>query len=228
MCLMAGLTVGFPVDARYGWDINCAEHQVMLDKCQRQFSPAHLHTAPDCAPWSIAGNSKDPNIRSEERLQDRPGLEFLQRSLQRQSHEDRLFTLEQPLSSAMWKPEERGGESPINIEVIKGCKNIQSVDQCCHGAVDENNEAVQKATGIAANFKLKNIAKRCSGHHGRKHAQLKGAVNGIPRTAAAAAYPRTRCQRLKLDIMSAMKDRGLLYVRPWPRDLHWFNHEVYY
>lgn len=123
---------------------------------------------------------------------------------------------------------EHGGESPINIDNIKGCRKLQRVDQCCHGAVDENDDPVQKATGIASNIKLKKTARRCSGHNGRKHAQLKGAVNGIPTTAAAAAYPRTLCQRLKLDIMHALKDRGLLEVRPWPRDLFWFNNESFY
>eukprot|EP00435_Cladocopium_sp_Y103_P067718 s113_g30.t1 len=37
--LLAGLVVGFPVDYRYGWNINDPVHQKMLSQAQREFRP---------------------------------------------------------------------------------------------------------------------------------------------------------------------------------------------
>lgn len=37
--LLAGLTVGFPMDMRYGWDLNNVNHQQMIKKAQVEFQP---------------------------------------------------------------------------------------------------------------------------------------------------------------------------------------------
>ena len=37
--LLAGLSVGFPVDLRYGWNINGLSHQAMLPEAQAEFQP---------------------------------------------------------------------------------------------------------------------------------------------------------------------------------------------
>ena len=35
--LLAGLTIGFPVDARYGWNLGNMNHQNMLDLARKEF-----------------------------------------------------------------------------------------------------------------------------------------------------------------------------------------------
>ena len=47
--VMAGLLCGFPVDIRYGWDINDYSHQTMLKKAYNEFAPILVHASPDCA-----------------------------------------------------------------------------------------------------------------------------------------------------------------------------------
>ena len=139
---------------------------------------------------------KDPAVRSEERLLDRPGLLFVQMSLEKQANEGRLFSFGTAL--VLSHVEDRRTwevESPINIDNIKGCRKLQRVDQCCHGAVDENDDPVQKATGIASNIKLKKTARRCSGHNGRKHAQLKGAVKWHPKDCSRQLHIPELCVR---------------------------------
>ena len=92
--------------------------------------------------------------------------------------------MEQPWGSAMWHP---GTINPLDMDQIPGNKKKQRVDQCMHGAVDEQGNPTQKATGLGGNVKWSRTAIRCSGHGGKGHAHLQGAApGGINRTAAAA------------------------------------------
>ena len=198
--LLAGLSVGFPVDLRYGWNINDLSHQAMLREAQAEFQPGVLMCAPDCAPWKAASNSKDPQVRQAERDRDQPGIDFTQNSCEKQSKHGRGFVVEQPYGSAMWT-------DGLQLENIQDYRKKQRVDQCMHGAVDEAYNPVQKATGLGSNIKFKKTAIRCGGHKGRQHAHLCGQVGGVNRTAAAAVYPRQMCQRMRLDIMNFLHKR---------------------
>ena len=204
---LAGLSIGFPVDYRYGWNLNNASHRAMLWEAQQEFQPGAMHYAPDCAPWSVSSSSKDPGIREQERLQDRPALKFVQDSSEEQSRYGRGFTVEQPLGSAMW-------EEGLHLSRIPDCRKKQRVDQCMHGAQDENNSPIQKATGLESNIKYNRTALRCNGHRGQPHAHLRGqGPGGVNRTAAAAAYPKTMCHRMKMDIINFLHKRKLLNVK---------------
>ena len=159
--LLAGLSVGFPVDMRYGWNVNDMSHQAMLTMARDEFCPGVMFMAPDCAPWSLSSSAKDPEIRHCERLRDKPALQWVQRSCEEQARHGRGYTVEQPLGSAMWNPTT---ESPLRLEKIPDHRNKQRCDQCMHDARDEHGAPVQKATALAANIKYKKTALRCSGH----------------------------------------------------------------
>ena len=45
--LLAGLTVGFPVDMRYGWNMNNPQHQSMLRQARDEFCPGVMFMAPE-------------------------------------------------------------------------------------------------------------------------------------------------------------------------------------
>ena len=82
---------------------------------------------------------------------------------------------------------------------------------------------MQKATALGANIKYKKKALRCSGHHGQQHSHLQGkASNGLNKTAMAAVYPRTMCNRMKSDMVDFLERRGLLRLKVWP-DMVWFT-----
>ena len=224
--LLAGLIIGFPVDARYGWDLNNHGHQQMLNMARDEFKPGFIHHSPDCAPWSVSSNQKDPHERHLERLRDLPALQWTQQSCERQDHEDRGYSVEQPWGSAMWRED---NESPLRLDCIPGNRTKQRVDQCMHDAKDERGQLIQKATGLGANIKFAKTALRCSGHNGKPHSQLQGqAPNGLARTSMAAVYPRTMCQRMKLDIINFLNKKNMIQLKRWPQELSWFVAGHYY
>ena len=186
-----------------------------------EFQPGVIHHAPDCAPWSVSSNQKDPELRHLERLHDQPALSWIQSSCEHQDAHDRGYTVEQPWGSAMMKD---GNESPLRLERIRGNRTRQRVDQCMHEARDERGWLIQKATGLFANMKYPKTALRCSGHRGQGHSQLQGqAPNGLSRTSMAAVYPKTMCQRMKVDILRFLETKQLLRIKSWPSDMAWFT-----
>ena len=127
--------------------------------------------APDCGPWSVSGNQRPAELRLQDRLHDQVALRGVQWLAEEQAKNGRVYNIEQPLGSAMW---------------IKGNKTKQRIDQCMHGAQDEFNNPVQKATGFGSNMKWKKTTLRCSGHQGKPHSHLQGQTQGMARTAMAA------------------------------------------
>ncbi|CAK9084871.1 1-alkyl-2-acetylglycerophosphocholine esterase [Durusdinium trenchii] len=217
--LMAGLVVGFPVDYRYGWDINNAQHQSYLNQAYHEFKPGVVHAAPDCAPWSVSANTKDPRLRHQDRLRDRPGLQWLQEIFEKQDRQARGYNLEQPHNSAMWQ--EHLPENPVRLSRIKGNRSKQRVDQCMHGACDECQNPIKKSTSFGSNMRWNRCALRCSGHRGRAHSHLQGTgPNGLSRTSMAAVYPQTLCQRMKNDIIGYLNNKDLIDIGKWPDDCY--------
>ena len=224
--LLAGLVIVPPIDARYGWDLNDLGHQRYLNMARDEFAPGVIHCSPDCAPWSVSSNLKDPELRHLERLRDQPGLAWIQETCEHQDAHDRGYVIEQPLGSAMMKD---GPETPIHLERIQGNRAKQRVDQCMHEARDERGWLIQKATGLSANFKFVKTALRCSGHNGQQHSHLQGqAPNGLSRTSMAAVYPKTMCQRMRLDIIRYLDQKKLLNIKAWPKELSWFSAQHFY
>ena len=224
---MAGLIVGFPVDYRYGWNLADESHQAMLRKAQAEFRPGVVHLAPDCAPWSISSSSKDPELRLQERIAARPTLEFTQEVCEQQDKQSRGYNMEQPLGSALFQ--EELPENPLRLQGLPGYRKRQRLDQCMLGAQDEHGAPIQKATGFSSNFKWKRTAVRCSGHQGKAHAHLQGTdSSGLTRTSRAAAYPRTMCQRMKLDLIDFLHNHNLLRLGQWPEHLRHFSVQHFY
>ena len=225
--LMAGLMVGFPVDYRYGWDLCNPQHQKMLYEAQAEFQPGLMHFAPDCAPWSVSSTSKDPQTRYAERMQARPSLQCVSYMCQEQSKHSRGYNVEQPLSSSMWQ--EELPENALRLSHLQDNRKRQRIDQCMHGAMDENKQPIQKATGFGSNIRWNKTALRCNGHHGVPHAQLRGqGPGGLSRTSTAAVYPRSMCQRMRQDIMDFLYKNYLLKIKSWPSELRHFAVDHYY
>eukprot|EP00435_Cladocopium_sp_Y103_P032105 s878_g8.t1 len=84
------------------------------------------------------GGGKDPQERLQERMQARPSLEFTMETCWEQSRHQRGYGLEQPWGSAMWNPSHL---NPLDLEAIPDSRKKQRVDQCMHGAVEENGKS---------------------------------------------------------------------------------------
>ncbi|CAE8728215.1 unnamed protein product, partial [Polarella glacialis] len=198
IALHAGLRVGFPVDSRYGWDLRNEEHRRLLDEAFVRFRPGIHFTAPDCRIWGQAGNRADPGQRELERELDRPFLLWLHEKNKLQDSSGRGYASENPAGSDIFT------QSPLlRNEHLSGYKKRQRCDQCQHGSVNEDNEAIQKATFFDSNFRFRRTAVRCRTgmHDARPHAQLRGRAPGAPgdRASMAAVYPHALCKALVHD-----------------------------
>lgn len=91
-----GLPVGFPVDYRYGWDLNDAEHQSKVWKAIEFFKPGVIFVSPKCTFYSATSNTMDPQRKLEGRIEDEPCNHFFLKVCQRQAYEGRGFGAEQP------------------------------------------------------------------------------------------------------------------------------------
>eukprot|EP00435_Cladocopium_sp_Y103_P048511 s541_g14.t1 len=187
LALLSGLSVLFPVDLRYGWDIGYKPHQHLLQEVLHQFTPDVVHKSPNCRPWSVSFNRCDPAKVQQERDAERPCLSYLESVAWEQHKNNRGSLLEQPWSSAAWKELELPGQ----------CRRS---DQCRYGAANEHGEPILKPTGFNANFELRFSCNLCRGHGGKPHAWLQGQHQGVNRTAAAAVYPERLCRALIRDI----------------------------
>ncbi|CAK9100559.1 1-alkyl-2-acetylglycerophosphocholine esterase [Durusdinium trenchii] len=216
--LLAGLMVGFPVDYRYGWDMRVASHRGMIHAAYEEFQPGVIHMSPDCAPWSVAASTKDPDEKMCERLQDRPALQLCQDLSARQDANGRGYNIEQPYGAQSWQ---ELPENPLRLQRIPGNKSRQRVDQCMHGAQDEHGYPIMKPTGFGSNIRWKHTGLRCGGHCGVPHTQLKGTgPSGLTRTSMSAVYPKGMCQRMKQDIIQYLAYMNLLKLRTWPHDAY--------
>ena len=218
---LAHVMVGFPVDYRYGWDIGHPPHQRLLQRCQEMFDPELLYGAPSCTPWSVASAQKAAHLREQDRQQELPTLEFLYETMMRQHNAHRGFAVEQPYSSDMLK------SSPVSRLLDHAGVKITRVDQCMHGAQDENQQPIRKATAILSNRRWPRTTKRCNGHKGAKHGQLQGQWHGCSRTTMAAVYPKRLCQALSQDVWSLLRQASAHRCTQWPRLFLGFQEILY-
>ena len=55
-----GLRVGFPIDYRYGWDVNQRTHQELLELCVKIFQPKIIFFAPNASAWNEGSGKRNP------------------------------------------------------------------------------------------------------------------------------------------------------------------------
>ena len=179
LALCAGLSVMFPLDYRYGWDLGSPAHRRLIDEIEETFQPDVDFMSPSCRPWSISSVQRDLQQTQQEREEEMPVINYLKKKAKQQCQKKKGYIWEQPWSSAMW---ERLQENPGHAD---------RTDQCRFGAQDEVGNPILKPTGLQSNLALKHCVKRCTGHLGQKHGWLQGAVQGVNRTTAAAVYPES-------------------------------------
>ena len=199
VALLSGLSVLFPVDLRYGWDIGHPPHQRLLQEVHSSLQPDVITMAPNCRPWSISANRRDPQQTAMEREEERPCLKHLEKTAKAQEQSGKGFLFEQPWSSALWK----------EIDLPGRCTRT---DQCRYGAADEDGCPILKPTGFQSNFELRYSSGLCRGHGGQRHAWLQGQQQGVNRTALAAVYPERLCRSIIKDIKLFLDRQTNLHV----------------
>ena len=195
LALLAGLSVAFPVDFRYGWNLGDVSHQSMLLEAQKQMRPDVLMLSPSCGPWSTSANRLTAEDCERLREEERNTLNFIKKLAKNQVDEGRGVLIENPWGSALWTK-----SVLANMEnEISGFRPKQRADQCAYGAVDEKGKPIQKATGLQANFSIRNSTHRCRGHR-QGHGVLQATYKGMNRTTLAAVYPHQFCRAMIKDV----------------------------
>ena len=208
MALLAGLSVAFPVDYRYGWDIGDSSHQKMLLEMQEICKPDVIMLSPSCGPWSTSANRLSSEDRQKLQSEEESALVFVKKLAANQEEEGRGFLVENPWGSSLWK------HSPLASleQELASCRPKQRADQCSYGATDEAGKPIQKATGLQGNFSLSNATRRCGGHR-QGHGVLQATFQGKNRTTLAAIYPHQFCRALIKGFKKFLtKDRQAYFI----------------
>ena len=224
--LLAGLTVGFPVDYRYGWDTRFASHRGMIHAAYEEFQPGAVHMSPDCAPWSVAASTKDPDEKMCERLQDRPALQLCQDLSARQDANGRGYNLEQPYGARSWQ---ELPENPLRLQRIPGNKSRQRVDQCMRGAQDEHGYPIMKPTGFGSNIHWKHTGLRCGGHCGVPHTQLRRhRTTWSDQDFGDTSLSKRHASAHEARYHPVLSYMNLLKLKTWPQDAYAMTLGHYY
>ena len=148
------------------------------------YNAAWVHFAPPCKAWSAARTTVTRAKRAADRRKQRPLVRMVATLARRVSKRFGVFTIEHPLTSAMW--------NEPSMQALLQVRGVQSLrlDQCRFGArVEKSGLPTRKATRLLTNCSINQVAKRCNCTCG--HDWLRGRS-----ASASAAYPRPLCRAL--------------------------------
>ena len=160
VALLAGLSVAFPVDLRYGWNLGTVSHQEMILEAQEMLDPKVIVMSPSFGTWTSSSSRINSEDKERYAAEEASAAGFVKVLAERQAQRGCAFVIEQPWTSPSWK---HTCLATLTAD-IPGCKPRQRTDQCCFGATDEHNMPILKATGFQSNVSLRNLTRRCQGH----------------------------------------------------------------
>ena len=176
--------VGFPVDYRFGWDLDYPPHRALIDKCDLAFRTLIKLSSPDCRMRSIASNTMDPEKKKFGRQKSVALLEWFHGQNHRQIQKGGAAVNENPKGSSMWH------KSPLKKNGSIGMHKKHG-DQCAGGAVHpKTNVPAKKATTWDTNIELRSSVKPYPGHSWHDQLQDKDPDTGLFYTTLAAIYPK--------------------------------------
>ena len=96
LALCAGLSVMFPLDYRYGWDLGSPAHRRLIDEIEETFQPDVDFMSPSCRPWSISSVRRDLQQTQQEREEEMPVINYLKKKAKQQCQRKKGYIWEQP------------------------------------------------------------------------------------------------------------------------------------
>ena len=160
----------FPVDLRYGWNIQDPKQQLKLIEIDRMCRPLVTTMEPRCKYWSIAGRSRKPEVTQRCRNQETDMLNFIVMHVDYILEDFRHCLVENPETSKIWT------ESPLAAMDLFA----STFPQCAHSE-KQDGERQQKMTTIKSSFPMQKTTKECNCLLG--HIPIRGML-----TAPAAAF----------------------------------------
>ena len=97
-----GISILFPVDLRYGWDVNNPEHRKLQDMVRDKLKPLFTWSSPDCSQWSAINNLNDQKKVESARQSQLGMLEWLHQDNKIQALSKRGYGNENGLRSQIW------------------------------------------------------------------------------------------------------------------------------
>ena len=195
-----GLPTLFPVDLRYGWDLNLLAHRKMIDLTRNAMHPLVKYSSPDCRHWTSMTNANpDREGLALARQQEFPMLDWLQHDNHRQAVTGYGYVNENGKLSQIWT------QSPLSRNTdIPGNKSYYT-DGCTFGLVNHDALPLRKTYRMDCNISLTKSVRRCAGHGMVKHGEIAG------RTAATTTvYASRLAKALVIDIGAFTKRFVLL------------------
>ena len=135
-CYAAGLTVGFPVDFRYGWNLRDRSHRALLDNLTSWIN----WYSPRCSPWSSLSSWQPEVTRETARQLDQPMLTWTSSRILSGTLSKTASIVENPQRSAIVDKTDL-----LKVASHVDCKR-RIVDQCQYDAEDENDVPASKST----------------------------------------------------------------------------------
>ena len=203
VALLAGLSVAFPVDLRYGWNLGTVSHQEMILEAQEMLDPKVIVMSPSFGTWTSSSSRINSEDKERYAAEEASAAGFVKVLAERQAQRGCAVVIEQPWTSPSWK---HTCLATLTAD-IPGCKPRQRTDQCCFGATDEHNMPILKATGFQSNVSLRNLTRRCQGHR-LGHGQHIAGSNRTVSQSAAGVYPHQMCKAFVKDINKYLTANG--------------------
>ncbi|CAE7229802.1 RE1, partial [Symbiodinium sp. CCMP2456] len=200
VALLAGLSVAFPVDLRYGWNLGIPAHQEMILEAQDKLDPKVIVMAPSFGSWTSQAANLSAENKERYLAEETAAVGFVKLLAERQAQRGCAFVVEQPWTSPSWK---HTCLATLASD-IPGCRTRQRTDQCCFGAVDEHNMPILKATGLQSNFSLRNTTRRCQGHRLGHGSHTAGSTRVVSQSHAGV-FTHQLCKALIKDVRKYLK-----------------------
>ena len=186
VALLAGLSVAFPVDLRYGWNIADPAHQQYLLDAQERTEPAVIVVSP-FGPAAFSGKA---TMTTEERdvlqAEEQSAINFVRELVTRQAAAGRGFIIETHWNTSSWRSSLL---KPFAAD-LPGCRPRQRADHCAYGATDGKGLPVHRSIGLQSNFSLRSSTHRCRGHsHGHAGHQPQNSFGHSSKTTATLSCP---------------------------------------
>ena len=194
----------FPVDLRYGWDISDNATQLKLQQVDAFLKPKITTFEPRCRHWSQSGSRRNSTLTEQVRQSESSLHVFLYNHICNINKDWRLWLLENPKSSALFK---KSALAALDYASYNSGNPTSCCDQStrmCAFANESDGERLEKATRLKGNVRLFKCIRKCSCRlpHLNLHGNADNTTGKL--TTKAAIFPKRFCEALCHDFVGTL------------------------
>ena len=192
-----GMAVGPPIDCRFGWNYDRADHRQLITTIHNMFMPIFELHAPECTLFCKGSAQRDPEVLATERTRLVPAQEWRRDHIIARHKQGLGILLENPFPSEIYKI--------TPLATLLDYMKLRHGSQCTLGAVcPVTGLPIRKETTFISNLPLRHTIRPCQGHDGTPHGALQGRDprTGLLLTQLASRYPHRMADAIVLDAAS--------------------------